>query len=130
MEERKEHIEEKSIDFTDKDFHCLARKIQSDLLDMGVDCLYCKYAVECSKDFKEKRFYYREVVMDKVTSLLQEKTGVFVSHSNRKLVAKKLLDGSWIEKCPNLMGLFTSKSFEEQLDILGSQDILQYVDNQ
>ena len=129
MEEKQEQ-KKVSIDFTDKDFHCLARKIQSDLLDIGVDCLYCKYAVECSKDFKEKRFYYREAVMNKVTSLLQEKTGVFVSHPNRRLVAKKLLDGSWIEKRPNLMGLFTSKSFEEQLDILHSQDILQYVDNQ
>ena len=119
-----------STNFTDKDLHCLARKMQRELLDVEMDCLYCKYAVECSKDFKEKRLYHREIVMEKVTKLLQEKTGVFFSHANKKLVATKLLDGSWIEKNPNLMKLFTSKSFEEQLDMLCSQDILQYTDNQ
>ena len=30
------------IKFTYKDFHCLARKIQSELLEQPTDCLYCK----------------------------------------------------------------------------------------
>ena len=122
--------EENTEEFADKDFHCLARKLQRELLDMETDCLYCKYAVECSKDFKEKRFYYREVVMKKVTRMLQEKTGVFICHQNKKLVEKKLLNGSWIEKHPSLKELLANKSFDEQLNILHSKEIIQYTDSQ
>ena len=118
-----------STKFTNKDLHCLARKIQRELLDVEMDCLYCKYAVECSKDFKEKHLYHREIVMEKVTKLLQEKTDVFVQPwLNKKICSKKLLDGSWIQLRPELMEKFVGKSFEEQMSLLQSSEILEYTE--
>lgn len=114
-----------NVEFSDKDLHCIARKIQSELLESEETCLYCKYAVDCSKRIEG---YYRINVMDKVMQLLQEKTGVFLRWwLNKKIATKKLLNGSWIEQCPELMEKFVGKSFEEQVEMLESEEIWEYI---
>ena len=100
---------------TEKELHCLARIIQTE--EAGD-------AFECKKEFMQnKRVPYMPLLKK-----IEQITGVdlFMSPGSRQ---RKLLAGSWIENCPDLLEHFTSMSFEEQLDSLKSPDILQYEDN-
>ncbi len=109
---------------TEKELHCLARIIQTEEARNDVKCLYCRYAFECRKEFMQnKRAPYMPLLKK-----IEQITGVslFMSPGTRQ---RKLLAGSWIENCPDLLEHFTSMSFEEQLDNLRSPDILRYEDN-
>lgn len=110
---------------TDKDLHCIARLLQSEYVGDGVQCLYCKYAFQCRETF----FTTHEVPYQEVLKKLKSKTGVDISLVNPRTIQKDILDGSWIEKCSELLKKFTSSSFEEQQDILLNPDILRYKDS-
>ena len=113
------------MQLTDKDFHCIARLLQSKCIGDSVQCLYCKYAFRC----REKFFTAHEVPYREVLKKLKNKTGVDVFLANPRTMQKDILDGSWIVKCPELLQKFTSISFEEQQDILLNPDILRYKDS-
>lgn len=116
---------QEAVQLTEKDLHCIARLLQSKCVGDSVQCLYCKYAFQC----REKFFAAHEVPYREVLKKLKNKTGVDVFLANPRTMQKDILDGSWIEKCPELLQKFTSISFEEQQDILLNPDILRYKDS-
>ncbi len=110
------------IEFTEKDLHCLARLMQSEESVTNVKCLYCRYAIECKEDFMQnKKLPYMPVLIK-----LEQITGVNIFMSQES-IQKEILAGSWIEKNPELLKLFSSKSFAEQICFLRSHDIQKYV---
>lgn len=38
-------------ELTDKDLHCIARTQQSEQLGKNIQCMYCKYAVQCLQEY-------------------------------------------------------------------------------
>lgn len=121
---RKDAVQDE-IQLTDKDLHCIARLLQSEYVGDGVQCLYCKYAFQC----REKFFTTHKPPYQEVFKKLKRKTGVDIFLVNPETMQKDILDGSWIEKCSELLQKFTSISFEEQQDILLNPDILRYKDS-
>lgn len=112
----------KQIELTEKDLHCLARIIQSEESMHSVKCLYCRYAIECKEDFTQnKKLPYMPVLKK-----LEQITGVNIFMS-QKTIQKEILAGSWIEKNPELLKLFSGMTFAEQICLLKSRDILKYV---
>ena len=112
-------------ELTDKELHCMARAQQSELLGKNVQCMYCKYAIQCLKEYKSTN----KAPFVKVWKKLEGLTGVKICLHNPETQQKDILVGSWIENCPELLEQFTNISFEEQQDILQSPDILQYMDS-
>ncbi len=112
-------------ELTDKDLHCIARILQSQLLGDNVQCMYCKYALECLEEYG----HTHKASFIKVWKKLEELTGINIHLFNSKTKQKDILAGSWIEKCPSLLEQFTNMSFEEQQDSLRNLDIQQYADS-
>lgn len=109
---------------SDKTLHCLARIIQDESNGTNAKCLYCKYAVECSEEWeKTKKVFFMELLQELETS-----TSVNIL-ANPKAGTVDFIEGSWMEKYPDVLEMLTSKSFEEQQDILMDPDILQYLDS-
>lgn len=111
----------KKTGLTEKDLHCLARIIQSEESGHDAKCLYCRYAFECRKEIMQNKVVPHMPVLKKIGRT----TGVniFMSPETRQ---KEMLAGSWIENCPELLERFNGMSFEEQLELLRSPDILKY----
>ena len=112
-------------ELTDKDLHCIARTQQSEQLGKNIQCMYCKYAVQCLQEYN----HTNKVPFVDVWKKIENLTGVNICLNNPETRQIDILAGSWIENCPELLKQFTNMSFEEQQDILQSQDILQYVDS-
>ena len=118
-------VEKEIRKLSDKVLHCLARIIQDELSGECVKCLYCKYALECTMEFKKSRY----ILFMKLLHELEICTSVSIFLIPKtKTVA--ILKGSWAEKYPDVLNQLTSKSFEEQQDILKHLDILPYLDSQ
>lgn len=109
---------------TEKDLHCMARALQSENLGNDIKCLYCKYAFQCCEEFDATKKAPFLGMWDRLGKI----TGVKIRLCDPEDSPGDLLAGSWIESCPELSEQFTGLSFEEQLDILHSPDILQYRD--
>lgn len=116
---------EKLKEIPDKILHCIARIIQDEMSGTNVKCLYCKYAVECAKKFKEtEKIFFIDILheLESLTSI-----DIFLHQENLSI---DILKGSWAEKYPDVLEELTNRSFDEQQDILRQSDILQYLDNQ
>ncbi len=110
------------MELTEKELHCLARIIQAEESSYDAKCLYCKYAFECKREFERNG----KVPFKPILKKIEQITGVniFMSSETR---TKEILSGSWIEDYPDLLECFRGmSSFEEQLEMLKSSDILKY----
>ena len=107
----------------DKILHCLARTIQTESVGTHTKCLYCKYAPECAKEFHDSERLLSNDILNELVACTSVK--IFMSEENK---AEDMLKGSWAEKYPDVLNMLTSKSFDEQLDILMNKDILKYLD--
>ena len=110
---------------SDKDIHCIARHIQMIFSNNTVaSCLYCKYAIECTNEFKATGRHY---FIDDLTIALKEKTGVDIrGHLPEN---ETFLAGSWMEEDSATLAAFSNMSLEEQLRTLQSEDIQPYAGN-
>ena len=114
---------------TDKELHCMARTIQygnmetQSEMDSSPQCLYCKYALECSKKSREHRELFVSRLMKKIIRI----TGVYI-YAYPEANMSDMLHGSWIENYPELLEQIKELPFDEQLDILQNPDILRYMD--
>jgi len=118
------HESEELKKLPDKVLHCLARTFQDEVEGTCVGCLYCKYAFECLKEYKQSRDMLRFAILDKLKAYTS--VDIFLNSKTKPI---NVLKGSWAEKYPDVLKMLTSKSFDEQQDILKDPDILQYADN-
>lgn len=109
---------------SDKILHCLARTFQDNMEGTCVGCLYCKYAFECSEEYKKSDDMLRFAILDKLKACTS--VDIFLNPETKSV---DILKGSWAEKYSDVLKMLTNKSFDEQQDILKDQDILQYADN-
>ena len=106
---------------TEKEQHCMARVIQFEMLGENAKCLYCGYAFECSMGFQETK----EILFLKLLKRLEKSTGIKI-FTDEEHVHQDILEGSWIEKCPELMEKFAKMSLKEQIQCLQDPDMLKY----
>ena len=109
------------VELTEKELHCLARIIQSGESAYDTKCLYCRYALECMKEFYQNHKAPFMSVLKKIERI----TGVNI-FMNQETRQKEILAGSWIENCPELLERFNGMSIHEQVVFLKSHDCLKY----
>ena len=113
-------MSDNKVTLTDKDLHCIARLLQSECMDESVQCLYCKYALQCAKKI------IKDYPFDESLKKLVGITGVNIHMLFRDKMRKDILEGSWIEKYPKLFKKLSDMPLTEQIKILQNLDILEY----
>lgn len=109
---------------SDKFLHCLGRTIQDEYIGDNVKCLYCKYAIECAKEFqKTKKLLWIDIAHELETCTSVK---IFLNHKTK---TTDILKGSWLEGFPEMLNELTGKSLKEQMYILRSSRIKKYLDN-
>lgn len=98
---------------SDKKVHCIARLLQERIYKTPAACLYCKYAVECSKRYREVGELQRDDLLQEI--IFRTGVPVQIPIEGPEEPSKALLKSSWVQKYPVLLHELENMSFKEQI---------------